>query len=516
MAEFRPTVEQLIRDYLAGEDYTPLKQHELAKALHIKGSARRDFRNTLYQLERSGQVIRLRKNRWAIPDQSQQVTGFLEVNSKGFGFVRPLAADSEDIFIPGDSMGLAIHGDKVIVSVTRSHAEKRRRRRPDAPPLKEGRVVGVVERSREQLAGILMRSQFYWYVIPDDHRIMHEVRIADAGTLKPEECERHKVVVRLLSPGTGSRFLEGVLTEDLGPADSPGIEILSLMRNYGLTDSFPAAVESAALSVETEPGQTGLDGRVDLRGMLTFTIDPEDAKDFDDAVSLERSPSGEWILWVHIADVAHFVPVGSSIDEEAFNRGTSVYLVDRVISMLPRHLTRDVCSLQPEKDRLTRTVEIRLSSEGDVLEEKTYLSVIRSRQRLTYDEVQLLFDQRACDNVEADIQTSLAQMRLLAAQLRRQRMNNGAITFDLAEVKCLLDSSGKPTAIVRRGAREAYNLIEEFMLLANQAVARMLSSGDRPGIYRIHPPPDEKDWEEMSSDLTKLGISAQPENQHDM
>ncbi|MFH0953658.1 MAG: VacB/RNase II family 3'-5' exoribonuclease [Verrucomicrobiota bacterium] len=513
MPESTYSIQKRILSFLQGDRYRPLKQHELARALDVKGSERTLFRHVLFEMERRGEVVRLRKNRWALPDRGRQVTGRLKVHVQGFGFVAPEPPGGEDVFVPEKDMGTALDGDLVIVALEGCLLP---RRRPGSPfpnavgPA--GRVLRVVERRHADLVGLLRRTTYYWYVIPDNPRILRNVRVRDFADSGGSPKEYSKVVVRLDEWASAYQPLSGVLVEDLGPADAPGIDVLSVLRSYRLEVEFPADAAREAERHTPTPPHDEIARRRDHRDLMVVTIDPEDAKDFDDAVSLCRTPEGEWQLGVHIADVPHYVAAGSAVDREAGLRGNSVYLVDRVIPMLPPYLTTKVCSLQPGQDRLTHTVSMRINDEGKVLHSETYLSVIRSGARLNYDQVQAFFDDRADHGMVPTVLQLLSDMRQLARVLRRRRMAAGSIDLILPEIRCVLDAQGRPLEIRKRASNEAYQLIEEFMLAANCVVARLLDSRDIPAIYRIHEPPDDKQWAKMDMDLQALGVTDAPDS----
>jgi ribonuclease R len=292
--------------------------------------------------------------------------------------------------------------------------------------------------------------------------------------------------------------------------------MLSLMRAHGLDERFPAASESAAREQSPTLSASDLDGRRDFREWLTLTIDPEDAKDFDDAVSLELCPGGDMILGVHIADVAHYVARDSEVDREAYVRATSVYLVDRVITMLPPYLTTEVCSLRAGEDRLTHSVLMHLTAQGDVREVETAASVIHSRARLSYEQAQGVLDGHDEDGLAPDVREAVTRMHALARELRARRLRDGSVDLVMPEVKCEVDQDGRVLAIHKRAATEAYQLIEEFMLLANQAVARKMAAAGDPGIYRVHDEPNEQQWGQMTIDLDAVGIHAAPRTAADI
>lgn len=507
MADFRPSLERRVQDFLGRKEYRPLKQHELARELKLKGGARSELRQVLRALEQTGKIMRLRKNRWALPEQGKQVRGTLHVHVRGFGFVRPDDKSLPEVYLPDDALGTALHGDRVLISMV-TLPRRKHRARPDLPPTDraEGRIERVIERGTSQLVGLVRTTPYYTYVIPDNPRFLHDVRLVDDDkTLR--RLENHKVLVRLEEWTSLSRPLTGILLEDLGPVDQPGVDMLALLRGRQLDPDFTDAVKDEARRFAPGLPAEALDGRRDLRSLLTLTIDPVDAKDYDDAVSLEITPGGDYLLGVHIADVAHYVEPGSAMDLEARTRGTSVYLVDRVITMLPPYLTTEVCSLQPNTDRVTHSVMMNFSKEGVFMGAETCRSTIHSKARLNYQEVQAFLDGGEVDGVTTEVRECLSVMRKLARLLRRHRVAAGSVDLVMPEVKCLLDAEGHVVEVQRRGATEAYQLIEEFMLAANQAVARRFDGQDAPGLYRVHEPPEEEQWAEMAAVLDGLGVS---------
>jgi len=512
MDEFTPSLERRVQDFLNRGNYRPLKQHELARALRLRGADRAQLRRTLRQMERSGKVVRLRKNRWALPDSGQVLVGVLRVHPQGFGFITPDESGRDDVYVPPEAMGTALHGDRVMASVIRLRPRKRKHvSGAEVQHRTEGTVLRVVERRTSRLAGLLRNTPYYAYVIPDNPRLHQHVRVNDP---KPATVpkEDHKVVVRLDPWESHARQLTGSIDEDLGAADQPGVDMLALIRDHDLALDFPADAIDEAQSHPTTPDASAYRDRRDLRDLLTFTIDPEDAKDFDDAVSLRRRGDGHYELGVHIADVAHYVQTGTAVDREARVRGTSVYLADRVIPMLPSHLTTEVCSLRPGVDRLTHTVQLTIDASGEVLDVETFPSVIRSRARLNYDQVQATFDGRRSDAMPEELDAVLGEMRHLAGLLRQRRLREGSVDLAVPEVQCRLDEEGRVIGLKKRGATEAYGLIEDFMLAANQAVARLLEERGRPAVYRIHPPPSEEQWVQMAADLLALGIDDAPQS----
>ena len=498
-------------------DYRPLKQHELARALKISASVRPEFRHILYRMEREGKVVRLRKNRWSLPDTHRHLTGDLRINAQGFGFVTPETPGTGDVYIPEEKIGASLDGDRVMISIENALPKGPKTPGPLAARSKvSGQILRVLERRRTSLVGLLKRTLYYWYVIPDNTGIRPTVQVRDFSvkSWKPEESV--KVVIQLDPWDSATKPLTGVVTEVLGDPDQPGVDMLCILRDHHLQTEFSRHSLSEASHTPTVPDEMELRKRQDLREWITFTIDPEEAHDFDDAVSLTRDEQDRWVLGVHIADVAHYVPKGSSIDDDACHRGNTVYLVDRAITMLPPYLTKEVCSLQVGTDRLTHTVEMTLDKDGRVLRAHTYRSVIHSSARLTYEQVQALFDKRDGHGIPPGVAEVIGEMHGLARLLRRKRMAGGAIDLNIPEVRILLDSEGHPVGVRRRGCAEAYNLIEEFMLMANCSVAEILSKKGIPTLYRIHDAPDEEQWSRMAADLAALGISEIPETRHDL
>lgn len=492
---------------MADPAYQPLKQHDLIRELGVQPRDRSSFRALLRDLEKAGRIVRLRKNRWSLPQATRYVEA--RITSLPGGDAIATAADdpAREFHIDRTHLAGALHGDRVLLELFR-------RRMRDGVERHQARVVRVIERFLRKIPGVLIRGPYYWYVIPDHPRIRDNIRVTGAAsgiTLR----ENFHVVVELApweGPGEG---LLGNVVEILGRSDDPKLPVRILLRNYQLEEAFDDDVERTARSRSAKLTEDDLAGREDARALIAFTIDPEDARDFDDAVSLVSISDG-WELGVHIADVSHFVPLGSAVDREAARRGNSVYLTGGFVPMLPHYLTSDVCSLAPRIDRLTYSVWIRIDNNGKVLGHRIAPSIIHSRARLDYDQVQQHFDRPSSSTIPSEIRETLEAMWSLAATLRRRRMALGALDLSMPEIKCELDESGRPAAIRRRGALQAYHLIEEFMLLANVAVAEELSARRSPALYRIHDEPSEEQWAAMAESLAKLGIRHAPSNKSEI
>jgi ribonuclease R len=502
--------ENQLLQFMAAPGYRPMKQHELARALHVGTKGRRaEFRHDLYALEQDGKVVRLRKNRWSLPDVENQLTGIIRMMAKGGAIFIPDAEGEAEVYLADKNTGVALPDDRVAIEVFHSeYAARQRDRRAQTALRAEGRVTKVIKRSSDQTVGLLRHTPYYSYIIPDAPGFRHDVRIDDTRDIP----ENHKVLVQLNEWIDPYKPLTGVILEDLGERSRPGVDIDSLLRDAGIQEAFPGDVvkEAEQLSGEITPEQ--LEGRRDLRDAVTFTIDPETAKDYDDAVSLEPHPEGGWLLGVHIADVSAFVQPGTLIDKEAYHRGNSIYLVDRAIMMLPRELTTKVCSLNPENDHLSHSVELHLGTEGDILSYESFASVIHSKARLTYTQVQQFIDDAPDHGIPEMVVHRLENLWPLVQKVRALRVANGSVEINTPEIEIKLNDQGRVEKMMPRSeSKEAYQLIEDCMLLANRAVAEILIGSQHPSIYRVHEEPDEEQWAAMGMELQALGIPKLPQ-----
>ncbi len=499
-----------ILQLMATDHYRPMKQHELAQALHVESKEQRGaFRHALYALEEAGKIVRLRKNRWSLPDVENQVIGTLKFMAKGSAFFSPEQAGEPDVYISEKNTGTAFPGDKVSIEVYHSeYAARQRERRGQGNTLAEGRVVRVLERASNQTVGLLHHTPYYSYITPDAAGFKHDVRIDNTQDIP----KNHKVLVQLDDWIDPYKPLTGTILEDLGPMNAPGVDVDSLLRSAGIEEEFPAEVIAEADQLSDEISVEQLRGRRDLRKAIIFTIDPETAKDYDDAISIEPHPDGGWLLGVHIADVSTFVQPGTLIDQEAYRRGNSIYLVDRAVMMLPRELTTKVCSLNPNRDHLTHSVELHLSPNGEILDYESFPAVIHSKARLTYSQAQQFIDGAFDHGIPEIIIQRLKNLCPLVKKMRAERVENGSVEINTPEIEIKLDARGKVKKMTPRSeSKEAYQLIEECMLLANRAVAEILLASERPAVYRIHDEPDEEQWAAMGMELQALGIPKLPQ-----
>src|SRR5213080_3926634 len=482
MTENGRKIREQILGLLASPDYRPLDKSELAKALGRKSGVRMRLNQALRELERAGEIARIRKNRYVLPAEADLVTGTLSIHQAGYGFLITEKPGEADIFVAAENTGTAMHGDRVVARITRDPAYARTKGR------REGRVIRILERAHDTIVGTLQHSRNFYYVVPDDPRIVHDVyvQVPPRAPLPKVPTRGDKVVVRLEAWESRHVNPEGDIIELLGPASAPGVDMLSIIRKYHLPTDFPRDVLDEVNRISETVDARKLDGREDLRKKFIITIDPDDARDFDDAIQIEKIDNGGWQLGVHIADVAAYVEPGSALNREARRRGNSVYLPDRVIPMLPERLSNGVCSLNPGVDRLTHSVFIHFDKHGNAKSARFARSVIRSAHRLTYKQAYAILTAAPGDQLGERLHLAWE----LAALLRQRRFEHGALELDFPEVKVWVDKEGRPVRLERVENDESHQLIEEFMLAANEAVARELKNRAVPTIYRVHENPD--------------------------
>jgi len=474
---------------------------DLARKLHVRERDEDELRDRLESLERRGDIARVRGEKYSAIEFTNQVAGRITVRPEGFGFV--LVKDGPDLYIPRTGMHGAMDGDTVLAREERT----RSRGRTGSPDRIAGSVVKVLDRARERVVGRFEKAEGRAVVIPYDPKIDAIVRIADGRTHGAREGEI--VEVRLTSFPDARRVAHGVVEERLGFLGEPGVDIEIVLRSHGLSPRFPAPVieeaERFPLRVRTED----LLGRRDFRDRRVVTIDGETAKDFDDAVEIERTATG-FRLGVHIADVSHYVREGTALDDEARSRGTSVYFPGRVLPMLPEHLSNGLCSLNPEVDRLVLSALIETDRKGRVVSAEFVKGVIQSAARMTYTEVARLLESgptHADKDRYGPLLEDFRNMAALAAKLRERREARGSIDFDLPDADVVLDDKGLVVGIVPEARNVAHRLIEEFMLAANEAVAKKLLFAKQPGIYRVHDRPDPDRLVDLRDVLEDFGYA---------
>lgn len=511
----------MLEGVMNDKSYVPMKAKELAMLLGIPKSQRDELTQVLDYLVSEGRIGISKKGKYGKPEVFS-VNGIFCGHPKGFGFVT-VEGMEQDVFIPEDRTGAALHGDRVQIVVESQDRGSGRRA--------EGSVLKVLEHANKEVVGYYQKSKGFGFVIPDNQKISKDIFI-------PQGCDMgavtgHKVVARIKEFGDANHKPEGVVTEILGHVNDPGTDILSIVRAYGLPEEFPpevmdeveecpdeVAVPGMTRDEETWDGPYGigdltspadwtgdLAGRLDLRGLRTVTIDGEDAKDLDDAVTLCRNGQGGYILGVHIADVSHYVKEGRPLDKEALKRGTSVYLVDRVIPMLPHKLSNGICSLNAGTDRLALSCIMELDVQGNVLDHKIAETVIHVDRRMTYTAVNAIVtdgDEAVMAEYEGFVPMFML-MKEVSDILREKRKKRGAIDFDFPESKIILDAQGKPLEIKPYERNAATKIIEDFMLAANETVAEDYFWQSLPFLYRTHDNPDPEKMKQLGTFIHNFG-----------
>lgn len=479
--------------------YKPMTLKELEQAFDaVDAEAFRELVRALNELEESGQIVRTRTNRYGIPERLNLIRGKLQGSAKGFGFVVPSEPDHPDIFIHPNDMKGAMHGDTVIARINKKETGDRRM---------EGEIVRIIGRGNTSVVGTFSAGDGFGFVIPDNQRLTSDVFVPADGI--NGAVEGQKVVVEITDYPDERKSAAGEVVEILGHKNDPGVDILSIIRKYHLSEAFPEEVMEEAKHIPDRVTSRDMLGRRDLRERRTVTIDGADAKDLDDAVSIEQLDNGDIRLGVHIADVSYYVKEGTALDQEAYRRGCSVYLVDRVIPMLPHRLSNGICSLNPQEDRLTLSCDMVIDSRGNVVDYDIFPSVIRSGERMTYHDVWKIIEEEDAELIERyeayvpDFQL----MKQLALILRKKRLQRGAIDFDFVEATIVVDDEGKPTDIIEQPRTIAEQIIEEFMLAANETVAEHFFWLKVPFIYRIHERPDSEKLQSFAQFITHFGYA---------
>lgn len=488
--------KERILAYMESEGYVPIKRRDMRAMLSVPQEDREKFENLINELIAEGRVFETKKGKLASPKDLQMATGTFIGHARGFGFVTP-DAGGEDIFIPASETMGAMQKDRVLYKVLHK-AEKGKKA--------DGVIVRILERGQQRIVGTFEAgSKGYGFVVADDKKIAKDIFISRENT--KGAVTGHKVVVEITDYGEDRRNPEGKVIEILGHINDPGVDILSVIRRYELAVEFPEEVYAEIEHLGTEVAEADKKGREDLRDLLTITIDGADAKDLDDAVSLKRLGNGNFELGVHIADVSHYVRENTALDKEAYARGTSVYLVDRVIPMLPHKLSNGICSLNPHVDRLALSCLMEVNGRGEVASHRILESVINSDYRMTYTAVREILEDGAPALLEqyAEILPMLEDMEELRQILGEKRRKRGSVNFDLPESKIILDENGKPIDIKPYEKSIATNMIEEFMLVCNETIAENSFWQEMPFMYRSHQEPDEDKLEKMEQFLRGFG-----------
>lgn len=453
-----------------------MRAREIGKALDVSQDEYREFKRLLANLEDDGVIVRQNRGRYAVPEQFDLVSGRLQVTRKGDGFVIPDEPGTDDVFVPARQLATAVDGDRVLARI-----ERRPKGRNPA-----GRIVRVVERAWSQIAGVYHAKKGYGFVVPMEPDLGRDIYIPSGESL--DAAEGDVVVVAMESWGENEPSPVGRVEQVLGRQGDPGVDVLAILIGHQLPLAFSEATQAEAEKVARRGIRPeDLAEREDLRDRLSFTIDPATARDHDDAISLRALDGGDFEVGVHIADVSWYVKPGSAIDREAAERATSVYLVDRVVPMLPEELSSGLCSLVPDEDRLTVSVMYRMTPDGTVREARPARTVIRSKARLSYEDAAGLLEGKSTDETAVALRT----LSKICSGIRARRREAGAIDFALPETYVELDEEGQPVAIRPRPRLETNRMIEDLMILTNETIARLSEEKDLPVLYRIHEPPSE-------------------------
>ncbi|XHR28189.1 MAG: ribonuclease R [Chthoniobacteraceae bacterium] len=512
-----PDLAERLLAFMRSPRYQPLDKIALSKKLGLPADDGGELRDLLRSLEERGEIARIRKDRYIIPEEAELVTGILQVHGSGNAHLLSERKGQPDLYIAAENSWTAFNGDRVVARILHEGiegVESFRRRRPAPGERREGRIIRILKRASETLVGTLQRSQKFHYVIPDDPRIGHNIYVHPGSAPLPKPpVVGDKVVVKLDEWTSRHINPEGEIIEVLGAASTPGVDMLSIIRKYNLPTLFAEEVLNEAHSIpEIVPPEEAA-RREDLRDSLIYTIDPDDARDFDDAIGVEKLKNG-WRVGVHIADVGHYVSPGTALDKEAYERGNSVYLADRVIPMLPERLSNGICSLKPNVDRLTRSAIMEFTRNGRLKAARFSKSVICSKARLTYKQAYAILSGNTPeplpltvpDRTEEIPQAVVENIRVaweFAAILRKNRFAAGSLDLDFPEVKVWLDAKGTPVKLEKLDNDISHQLVEEFMLAANEAVARETKVKNFPSIYRVHESPDAEKLDEFR-DLVRL------------
>ena len=486
--------KKLIYDFICDEFYVPMKLKELAILLQVPKDQRKELKAIMDSLEAEGKVHVSKKGKYT-KGEAKRIVGTYQAHARGFGFVA-VEGEDDDIFISEDDTNGAFHGDQVEVTIKSAPDGKRR----------EGKVVRILSHGTTRLVGYFQKNKNFGFVVPDNQRFIKDVFV-------PLERSKgavtgHKVVVELTKYGGDNKKPEGKIVEIIGHVNDPGTDIMSIVKGYDLPIEFPEKVLNQAERVAKEVSTADMAGRMNIRDWQMVTIDGEDAKDLDDAISLTKEGEN-YKLGVHIADVTNYVQEKSALDREAYKRGTSVYLVDRVIPMLPHILSNGICSLNEGEDRLALSCIMTINDKGNVVDYKIAETVICVDRRMTYTSVKKILeeqDEEECKKYEEFV-PMFQMMEKVAGILREKRKKRGSIDFDFPETKMVLDEQGKPIELKPYDRNVATKIIEDFMLLANETVAEHYFWQEIPFVYRTHEQPDEEKIQKLAIFINNFGHS---------
>lgn len=491
-----PGLKEKVLGLMGEEGYNPLKKEELALIFDIHSTEMPMFYNFLDELYQDGYIYKTQKGKYVLPSEVGLFVGKLTTHPKGFGFVISDEVGAKDLFIPANSMNGAMHNDRVMAKITLIGTENKRA---------EGEIIEIIDRAIKEVVGTYESSSNFGFVVPDNKRFNKDIYIPKSLSNKAKDGD--KVVCEITQWPSPGRNPEGKIIEVLGQKGERGVDILSVIRQHGLPEEFPRKVLEEADSIPEGIPVEEINRRVDLRDMTIFTIDGEDAKDLDDAISIEVLPNGNYKLGVHIADVTHYVREHNKLDKEAIKRGTSVYLVDKVVPMLPPQLSNGVCSLNPFEDKLTLSIFMEINDKGKVLNYEIVESIINSKARMTYTEVSDILENKDEKLMKtfANLVEDFENSEKLARILMKRREVRGAIDFDFPEAKIILNKEGEVVDIKKYERRISNKIIEEFMLISNETIAEHFFWLNIPFVYRIHETPSAEKMEQLSKFISTFG-----------
>jgi ribonuclease R len=492
--------------FIRSKQFSPMSAGELGKRLSLGKDDMGELPELLEDLERRGELVNVKKKQWVQPDRAGLLVGRLQCNPRGFGFVIPVRDDLDrDVYVAEEDMGPAMHGDLVVVEVRQQRPGRGARHRKDLGP--SGRIIKIVERRNQLLIGTFVPGRKSAWVVPDNPGLFRDIYVAGDDTLGAKEGDQ--VLVEITVPPSLHRSPQGEVREVLGTAGDPELDVRTVMLEFGLPTGFPDEVAAAAARLPRRPPGEEVRGRSDLRGYTTVTVDPEDAKDYDDALSFRRDRrTGRRVVLVHIADISHYVAPDSVLDLEARQRGCSVYLANDVVPMFPPAESKGVLSLNEGEDRLAKTVTLRFDDQGKVTSSKVARSVIRVDRRLTYREVQEALEaldsddpavQAALEKLPEDVGDVLRDLDELAQQVRALRQQTGSIDLDVPDYDVRVDEDGRVVSVTQIVRDRSHALVEEFMLAANRAIAALTSGRKLPALYRVHDEPPDEDLVEFGT-----------------
>lgn len=495
--------EELILRFMKTEDYVPMKAKEMALILMVPKSKYNEFVNLLNKLESEYKIVKNRKNRYRI-SEIETFEGTYRKNQKGFGFIK-IENREDEIYVSKENSNNALNGDKVILEIIEEKSKEKKA---------EGRILKIIKHEKDTVVGIFQNNKNFGFVVPDDKSFGTDIFISKKNFGKARN--NHKVLVQITKYPEKGKKAEGKIIEVIGNVNEAGVDMLSLIKEYDLPYKFPEEVIEEAKKQGDEIDKKDIPNRVDLRDKIIFTIDGEDAKDLDDAVRVEKLENGNYKLDVHIADVSYYVKQDSKLDKEAVIRGTSIYMLGRVIPMLPRELSNGICSLNAGEDRYTLSCSMEIDKKGKVISSSVYKGLIKVTERMTYTDVQKILDKsdkKVLKRYEKYIQ-EFENMKELATILKNRRLEQGYLNLDIPESKIVLDTDGKAIDVKKYETNFANEIIEQFMLTANETIAEKFYWLDAPFIYRVHENPDLEKITELNKFLFNFGykIKANKDN----